>query len=191
MRALEPRVLGDLRTTFRGWVMSPGDEAYDAAQRVWNAMIDRRPAAVAQCSGTADAIRAVTFACEHDLSVSVRGGGHNVAGTATCEDGLMMDLSPMRGIHFDQRARRVRVQGGATCGVDHETQAFGLATPGGVVGEFLPSEPEHPARYVRRRTSSLTERPLARFAHSTKSARQEQDHSLMLAPSPTSRRGDA
>jgi FAD/FMN-containing dehydrogenase len=96
-------------------------------------MIDRRPALIARCIGAADVIAAVNFAREQELLVAVRGGGHNVAGSAVCDGGLMIDLSLMRGVHVDAKARTARVQGGATWGdVDRETQLFGLATPGGV-----------------------------------------------------------
>ena len=118
----------------RGPLLSSGDRGYDAARQVWNGMIDRRPALIARCSGTADVMTAVRFASSHQLLVSVRGGGHNIAGSAVCDGGLMIDLSAMRGVRVDPSARRARVQGGATWGdLDHETQAFGLATPGGVI----------------------------------------------------------
>jgi FAD/FMN-containing dehydrogenase len=97
-------------------------------------MIDRRPALIARCTGTADVLAAVDFARRHGLLVSIRGGGHNVAGSAVCDGGLMIDLSRMRGVHVDPKARTVRAQGGATgADLDHETQAFGLATPLGVI----------------------------------------------------------
>ena len=112
-----------------------GDDAYDAARRVWNGVIDRRPAPVIRCTGTADVIAAIAFAREQGLPVSVRGGGHNVAGTAVAEGGVVIDLSG----HEERLASTsigatVRAGGGARLGdVDHETQAFGLATPFGVV----------------------------------------------------------
>jgi FAD/FMN-containing dehydrogenase len=97
-------------------------------------MIDRYPTLIARCAGVADVIGAVNFARENGMPVAVRGGGHNVAGNAVCDGGVVVDLSQMRAVHVDPAARAVRVQGGATWGdVDHETQAFGLATPGGVV----------------------------------------------------------
>ena len=99
-------------------------------------MIDKRPGLIARCAGTADVLEAVRFAASHGLLVSVRGGGHNVAGTAACEGGLMIDLSPMKGIHVDPAARTAWAQPGVLWqDFDHETQAFGLATTGGVVGE--------------------------------------------------------
>ncbi len=112
------------------------DAAYDDARAVWNGMIDKRPGLIAQCRGVGDVISAVNFARENDLLVAVRGGGHNVAGTAVCDDGLVIDLSEMRGVWVDPSDRTAWVQAGATwADVDHETQSFGLATPGGVVSE--------------------------------------------------------
>ncbi|WP_123533376.1 FAD-binding oxidoreductase [Halosimplex salinum] len=112
------------------------DVDYDDARAVWNGMIDKRPALIARCRSVGDVVSAVDFARENDLLVAVRGGGHNVAGTAVCDDGLVIDLSEMRGVWVDLDARTARVQAGATwADVDHETQVFGLATPGGVVSE--------------------------------------------------------
>jgi len=112
----------------------PSDEAYERARRVWNGAIDKRPALIARCTGVVDVVRAVEFAREHDLLVAVRGGGHNVAGHGTCDGGIVIHLSAMRGISLDLARRTIRVGAGATWGdVDHETQAFGLATTGGVV----------------------------------------------------------
>lgn len=123
-----------LKTRLRGDLIAPGDTDYDAARVVWNAMIDRRPGLIARCSGVADVLAAVDFARTHGLRVAVRGGGHNAAGYAVCDGGLMIDLSLMRSVRVDPEARRAWVHGGATWGdVDHETTAFGLATPGGVV----------------------------------------------------------
>ncbi len=131
---LDENTLQPFGERLRGPLLRPGDDGYDAARQVWNAMIDRQPALVARCTGTADVIAAVQFAAAHDQIVSVRGGGHNIAGSAVCDGGLMIDLSPMRGIRVDPKARRARVQGGATwADFDHEAQAFGLATPGGVI----------------------------------------------------------
>jgi FAD/FMN-containing dehydrogenase len=118
----------------RGGTVSAGDDGYDAARQVWNGMIDRRPGLIAMCTGAADVMDAVNFAREHNLLVSVRGGGHNVAGTAVCDDGLVIDLSPMNGVRVDLPTGTARAGGGATWGdIDRETQAFGLAAPGGVV----------------------------------------------------------
>lgn len=121
-----------LKAQVRGSVLCPGDVGYDTARRVWNAMIDKRPALIVRCAGVADVMAAVRFAREHRLLVAVRGGGHNFAGYATCDGGIVIDLSPMQGMHVDPQRRTARAQGGVTWGTfDHETQAFGLATTGG------------------------------------------------------------
>ena len=126
---LEPLV-----RSLRGALLRPDDDGYDAARQLWNAMIDDRPALIARCTGVADVMAAVRFAREHGLTVAVRGGGHNVAGLASVEGGMMIDLSRMRAVDVDPEARIARVQGGALWGdVDHETQAFGLATPSGII----------------------------------------------------------
>jgi FAD/FMN-containing dehydrogenase len=118
---------------FRGQVLAPGDPGYDGARIVWNAMIDRRPALIARCAGTADVMRAVALAREQELLVSVRGGGHNIAGSAVCDDGLMIDLSGMRSVRVDPAERRAYVEPGATLAdFDHEAQAFALGTPLGI-----------------------------------------------------------
>jgi FAD/FMN-containing dehydrogenase len=118
----------------RGPVLSPDDPGYAEARLIWNGLIDRRPAIIAQCSGAADVVDAVNFARKHDLLVSIRSGGHNVAGNAVNDGGLVIDLSQMRGVHVDPATRIVRAQGGATLGdLDRETQLFGLAVPAGVV----------------------------------------------------------
>src|SRR5215208_2486828 len=123
-----------LRANFRGELVAPGSPGYEETRHVRNGLIDRHPAVIACCSGTADVVAAVNFAREQDLLVSVRGGGHNVSGAATNDGGIVIDLSTMRGVRVDPAARTVRVQGGATWGdVDRETQLCGLATPGGVV----------------------------------------------------------
>jgi len=119
---------------FRGTVIAPGHDRYDEARAVWNGTVDRRPRLIARGSGTADVAAAVRFARHRDLEIAVRGGGHNVAGTALCEDGIVIDLSAMRAITVDPVGRTAHVQGGALWGdVDHETQAHGLATTGGIV----------------------------------------------------------
>lgn len=123
-----------LRATFRGPLVGPGDPDYDAARSVWNAMADKRPALVARCTGATDVVAAVNFAREHHLLTAVRGGAHSAAGKGTCDGGIVIDLSPMKGVWVDLGARTARAQGGVTWGgFDHETQAVGLATPGGVV----------------------------------------------------------
>ena len=119
---------------FRGRLISAFDADYDSARAVWNGAIDRRPRLIARCIGTADVVTAVRFARDHDLTIAIRGGGHNVAGTAVCDDGIVIDLSVMRAVRVDPKGRRAWVQGGALWGdVDHETQAHGLATTGGIV----------------------------------------------------------
>ncbi len=119
---------------FRGRLIQAGDADYDSARKVWNGAIDRGPRLIARCIGTTDVVAAVRFARDHDLEIAIRGGGHNVAGTAVCDDGIVIDLSAMRGVRVDPKGRRAWVQGGALWGdVDHETQRHGLATTGGIV----------------------------------------------------------
>lgn len=121
------------RTSLRGPLVCPGDASYDAARKIYNGMIDRHPALIARCAAVADVITAVNFARTHDLVMAVRGGGHSAAGSSTCDGGLVVDLSPMKGIRVDPVRRIARAQGGVTWGeFDHETQAFGLATTGGI-----------------------------------------------------------
>jgi FAD/FMN-containing dehydrogenase len=123
-----------LRAAFRGPVLGAADAAYDETRRVWNGMIDRRPALIARATGTADVVCALRFAEEHELLLSVRGGGHNIAGLAVCEGGLMLDLSLMRGVFVDPAARSARAQAGCTLAdVDRETQVHGLAAVLGFV----------------------------------------------------------
>ena len=127
-------VVSALQALMAGEVITAADVSYDAARRVHNGLIDRRPALIARCRGTADVQAAVRTAREHGLEIAVRGGGHNVAGNAVCDGGLVIDLSMMRGVHVDPRARRARAQGGATWGdYNRETQLHGLASTGGVV----------------------------------------------------------
>jgi FAD/FMN-containing dehydrogenase len=128
--------VGSLRGASSGEIFLAGDAGYDKARAVWNAMIDRRPAVIVRCKTVDDVIAAVRFAGARDLPVSIRGGGHNVAGHAVCDDGVMIDLSSMRGVRVDPDLRRAWVEGGATWGdVDRETQVFGLATPGGLISD--------------------------------------------------------
>ena len=137
---IEEATLGDaavrsLKDRLRGQLLRPDDEGYDTARQVWNAMIDRRPALIAWCLGPADAMAAVAFACEHALLLSVKGGGHNVAGNAVCNGGLMVDLSPMKGVQIDPSTMTARVEPGVLWEeFDPAAGAFGLATVGGVVG---------------------------------------------------------
>jgi FAD binding domain/Berberine and berberine like len=125
----------ELRDAMRGEVLASGDAGYADACRVWNGMYDEaRPALVARCAGTADVIAAIGFARSNDLEIAVRGGGHSIAGFSTCDGGIVIDLSQMRSVRVDPAARRAYVGGGAVWGdVDHETQAHGLATTGGLV----------------------------------------------------------
>jgi FAD/FMN-containing dehydrogenase len=124
----------ELAARLRGELLRPEHPEYDQARRIWNGMIDRRPALIARCTGVADVIEAVNFARRHDLLVSVRGGAHNVAGLAVCDGGLVIDLSALKGIHVDPKADTVRAQAGVVWGeLDRETQLFCLATPGGFV----------------------------------------------------------
>lgn len=124
----------ELQEHLRGQVFLPGDEGYDDARKVFNAMIDRRPALIVRCAGVADVIAAANFAREANMLVSVRGGSHNVAGHAVCDGGVVIDLSGMKSVRVDSRSRTARAEGGSTWGdFDHATQAFGLATTGGIV----------------------------------------------------------
>jgi len=126
--------LGALRGAIRGAVIGPTDPDYDQHRQVYNAMIDRRPSVIVQCVDAADVIHAVRFARDHDLPLAVRGGAHNGAGLGTCDDGLVVDLGTLRGVHVDPARRRVRVGGGCVWGdVDHATHPFGLATPSGFI----------------------------------------------------------
>jgi FAD/FMN-containing dehydrogenase len=123
-----------LRDSIRGPVIGSGDEGYDAARAIWNGAIDRRPAYVARCTGVADVVAAVRFARERDLLVAVRSGGHGVGGHAVCDGGLVVDLSPMKGIRVDPATRTAHAEAGVLWGeLDRETQLFGLATVGGIV----------------------------------------------------------
>ena len=126
-------IIDDFKSTIRGEVLLPADAGYEDARRIWNAMIDRRPTVIVRCSGVADIMRAVAFARDRDLPVAVRGGGHNIAGNAVCDDGLMIDLSPMTSVRINPETRRAYVEPGALLSdFDHEAQAFGLATPLGI-----------------------------------------------------------
>ncbi len=122
------------RGEFRGAVLTPDDPAYDETRKIWNAMIDRRPAVIARCTGTADVVQALRFARRHRLLSSVRGGGHNIAGLAVCEGGLMIDLCGMRGVWVDPASQTAQAQAGCTLAdVDRETQVHGLAAVLGFV----------------------------------------------------------
>ncbi|WP_435105473.1 FAD-binding oxidoreductase [Arhodomonas sp. AD133] len=124
---------GALAQRMQGTVVLPGDDTYDEARRIWNATIDRKPAIIARCASAVDVVEAVKFAREHEMLVSVRGGGHNIAGNAVCDDGLVIDLSAMKSVQVDPDARRASVEPGCTLAdVDAATQAHGLATPLGI-----------------------------------------------------------
>jgi FAD/FMN-containing dehydrogenase len=133
---LSAQELDQFRAQFRGPLIRPDDPGYDQARQVWNAMIDRRPALIARCSGTADVVAAVRLARSHRLLSAVRGGGHNIAGLGVCEGGLSIDLSPMRGVWVDPATRTVRAQAGCTLAdVDRETQLHGQAPVLGFVSQ--------------------------------------------------------
>src|SRR5438874_842476 len=131
---LEEAAVLEFAAGLRGPLLRPGDGGYDEARKVWNGMIDRRPALIARCAGAADVMAAIRFAHTHELLVSVRGGGHNITGNAVCQGGLMIDLSPMRSVRVDPVGRTARAEAGLTWGeYNRETQLHGLATTGGVV----------------------------------------------------------
>jgi hypothetical protein len=131
---VSPEILQAFKAGFAGAVLGPDDAAYDETRTIWNAMIDRRPGLILRCSGTADIVQAVRFARQHQFLISVRGGGHNIAGLAVCDGGLMIDLSLMKGVWVDPVARTARAQPGCTLGnLDRETQLHGLAAVLGFV----------------------------------------------------------
>ena len=128
------KAIEQLKPQFRGSILLPSDSGYDAARKVYNGMIDKRPGAIARCVDIADVIAAVRAAREQDVLTSIRGGGHNAGGLGICEGGLVVDLSLMRGVRVDMRDKTVRVEGGCTGGdMDHATHAFGMATPTGTI----------------------------------------------------------
>ena len=131
---LRETVVEELKASLRGEMLRPGDDGYDAAREIWNVMIDKRPGLIVRCAGVADIISAVNFARTNNLLVAVRGGGHNVAGNAVCDGGIMIDLSPMKSVRVDPVGRTARAEPGLTGGdFDRETQAFGLVTTQGIV----------------------------------------------------------
>ncbi|QBR02932.1 FAD-binding oxidoreductase [Paraburkholderia pallida] len=133
MSSLSSDSIETLRGALRGQVLLPADAGYDEARQIWNAMIDRRPAVIVRCQGCADVRHAVTFARDAGLKIAVRGGGHNIAGSAICDGGLVIDLSPMKSVRVEPSTQRAYVEPGAKLGdFDHEAQAFGLATPLGI-----------------------------------------------------------
>ncbi|MGH9625934.1 MAG: FAD-binding oxidoreductase, partial [Bryobacteraceae bacterium] len=123
-----------LKASFRGDLIQPSDAAYESARKVFNAMIDKRPRLIARCVDVADVIAAVTYGKNNGLLTAIRGGGHNGGGLAICDDGMVIDLSRMKGIHVDPEAKTVRVEPGCVWGdIDHATHAFGMATPSGFI----------------------------------------------------------
>jgi FAD/FMN-containing dehydrogenase len=133
MFTLSTHAIDELKSTLRGRIVQPSDTDYDDTRRIWNAMIDRRPALIVRCAGVADVRHAVRFARTHGVPLTLRGGGHNIAGSAICDDGMMIDLSTMRSVRIDPYEQRAYVEAGATLAdFDHEAQAFGLATPLGI-----------------------------------------------------------
>ena len=133
MTNVQAKKVGELKDGFEGEVVLPGDGAYESARKIWNAMIDKRPALVARCSTTSDIVRSVNFARENKFVLAVRGGGHNIAGSAICDDGIVVDLSQMKTANVRPDARRVTIEGGATLAdLDAATQAHGLAVPLGI-----------------------------------------------------------
>jgi len=133
MTELQSTKIEELKAGFRGEILLPGDDTYESARKIWNAMIDRHPALIARCATTSDVVRAVNFAKENGLVLAVRGGGHNIAGNAVCDGGIVIDLSQMKAADVDPAKRRVTIEGGATLAdLDAATQAHGLATPLGI-----------------------------------------------------------
>jgi FAD/FMN-containing dehydrogenase len=131
---VDEATFGELSASFKGQLLRPGDPGYDEHRRIWNGSIDRFPALIARCGGVADVIAAVKFATSTNLGIAVRGGGHSFPGHSVCDGGIVIDLALMKGIRVDPEARTARVQAGALWGeLDRETQAFGLATTGGIV----------------------------------------------------------
>jgi FAD/FMN-containing dehydrogenase len=129
---ISPTAVSALRKRIRGAVLTAADEGYDAARQVWNAMIDRRPGVIARCTDAGDVQTVVDFARDVNALLSVRGGGHNIAGSAVNDGGVVLDLSLMKSVQVDPVVRTARVAPGATLGeLDRETQAFGLITPNG------------------------------------------------------------
>lgn len=132
---LSPEKIAEFSAAMRGRIVQPGDTDYDASRQVFNAMIDRHPRLIVYCRDVADVMHSINFARDQSLLLAVRGGGHNGGGLGTCDEGLVLDLSGLKGIRVDAAARTVRVEGGCTWGdVDHATHAFGMATPSGIIG---------------------------------------------------------
>jgi FAD/FMN-containing dehydrogenase len=133
MMKINNDVIEEFRSTLRGQLVRANDPGYNEARQIWNAMIDRRPAMIVRAAGVADVRRSIAFARDNKLLLAVRGGGHNIAGNAVCDDCLMLDMSQMKAVRVDPDARRAYVQGGATLAdFDHEAQEYGMATPLGI-----------------------------------------------------------
>jgi FAD/FMN-containing dehydrogenase len=133
MNKLQAFKIEELKNNFRGKILLPSDDAYQSARKIWNATIDRHPALIARCATTSDVVHAVNFARDNGLTLAVRGGGHNIAGNAMCDGGIVIDLSQMKTASVNPDARRVTIEGGATLAdLDAATQAHGLATPVGI-----------------------------------------------------------
>ena len=131
---MQQETVAEFKAQLRGDLIEPTDARYEEARKVYNAMISRKPRLIAKCADVADVITALRFGQQHDLRVSIRGGGHNAGGLGVCDDGLVIDLSLIKYVHVDPAARTVRVGGGCTWGdVDHATHAFGLAVPSGII----------------------------------------------------------
>ena len=131
---LNEAMIAAFRSGLRGGLIEPGEPTYDAARKVYNGMIDRRPRLIARCADVADVMSAVKFGRTHKLLVAIRGGGHNAGGLGVCDEGLVIDLSPMNYVRVDPKKKTVLVGGGALWrDVDHATHAFGLAVPAGVI----------------------------------------------------------
>ncbi len=131
---LDEGTVAELEATFRGSIVRPADQDYDLHRKIWNGSIDRRPALIARCAGVADVTAAIAFGRSTGLRIAVRGGGHSFPGLSVCDDGLMIDLSPMKGVRVDPDGRTARAEPGVLLGeLDRETQAFGLAAPAGIV----------------------------------------------------------
>jgi len=133
MKQLQREKLGEFKAHFQGDLVLPGDAGYDDVRAIWNATVNRKPALIARCTRPEDVVQAVKFGRQHNLLVSIRGGGHNIAGNAVCDDGIMIDLSPMKSVRVDAKARRATVEPGCTLAdFDAAAQAHGLATPLGI-----------------------------------------------------------
>ncbi len=131
---MQQQDISEFKSQLRGGLVEPSDEQYKKERRVYNAMIDRKPRLIAKCADVADVMTAIHFGRKNDLRVSIRSGGHNAGGLGVCDDGLVIDLSPIKYVHVDPGARTVRVGGGCTWGdVDHAMHAFGLAVPSGII----------------------------------------------------------